>query len=288
MTTKPKLFIYVLLFPNGKRYVGVSRNWMKRWSGKFGKAITPVQKAIKHFGIENVRQFPLEYGERSCILELERLLIEKWKLTNRAFGYNCTLGGEESPMHSPLVVAKRSATIKGRPATEAQKASAKEVANRPETLARLRELGRKVMSRPEVQVKIAIARTTPEYHALRSALTIEQDLGASRRGVTNSEEHCAKLHEAWERRKASGEPVWTPAAIAAQTAGRTGKKRDKKTKARMKKANQATWDTATPEQRARHAAACAAGQKRRRERERAEAEDNPHSKLEKARSHEHL
>ena len=81
------LFLYVLIFPNGKRYAGISYDWRKRWSPRCGKkARSIVQKAILSFGRENVIQTPLAFGERVYILEMEKRAIAEWRLQDRRFG----------------------------------------------------------------------------------------------------------------------------------------------------------------------------------------------------------
>lgn len=254
----PLLFLYVLIFPNGKRYAGTSYSWKKRWTKSSTCGKTPVQKAIKHFGIGNVTTVPVAYGERTYILVMEVKAIADWKLTDRRFGYNVTLGGEQSPMHSPLVVAKRTKTIKDRPATEAQRKACKIRSNTPEAKARMAKLGSEVMSRPEVRAKGALSRTgvpspqrgrkwTPEYR--------EFILEARRRGKKSG---CPKGH------------VWSLEAIASQAAGRVGGKRSKKTKQKMSKSGIARWANMSPIERTQAVASLSAGQQRRRERERAE------------------
>lgn len=192
----PLLYLYVLIFPNGKRYAGASHNWKRRWVRNPKKAKTPVQKAIKHFGIKNVILAPLAFGERTYILEMERRAIAKWKLQDIRFGYNCTPGGDESPMHVPEIAAKVSAKNKGKAL------SAEAYQNLLKALAR------------------------PEYKALRSKLMSgrspspearekmrQAHLGVSpgNKGIPHTEEAHRKMREARKDKPHPGLGYrWTP------------------------------------------------------------------------------
>lgn len=89
--------VYVHVFPNGKRYVGITtQRPTKRWQR--GKSYTHnphLQRAIKKYGWDNIEH--IIYGKYSTAEEagdVERALIAKYKLQNPEYGYNISDGGE--------------------------------------------------------------------------------------------------------------------------------------------------------------------------------------------------
>ena len=104
-------YLYVLLFPNGKRYFGISKNVASRFKGHLRAATKGVdQRPLYRAMRKNVGQVvhqTLCVGSEDYIADLEILAIARWNTTDRRYGYNLALGGNTSPMSSPGV-AKRS------------------------------------------------------------------------------------------------------------------------------------------------------------------------------------
>ena len=112
-----KWCVYIHLFPNGKRYIGITSKRPKaRWSrghGYYDRNI-PIRRAIEKYGWDNIKHIIVATGlthEESCKMEQE--LIKKYKTNiNRYgnnYGYNLTDGGEGSLGHKvPEALIERS------------------------------------------------------------------------------------------------------------------------------------------------------------------------------------
>lgn len=95
-------YVYVHVFPNGKKYFGITKNNpMRRWQNGAGytKEQTPVYRAIHKYGWDNIQHIVLFSGlSLYDAQQKERDLIALHK-TNVArygtqYGYNATDGGE--------------------------------------------------------------------------------------------------------------------------------------------------------------------------------------------------
>ena len=107
---------------NGKRYIGITNNTVKRWYGK-GKHYDGCPRffnAIQKYGWDN---FTHKVIERGLTLEeaneRERFYIAKYKSTEKAHGYNITTGGDHAPTmlgkhHSEETKAKMRKAALGR------------------------------------------------------------------------------------------------------------------------------------------------------------------------------
>lgn len=89
--------VYIHLFPNGKRYIGITANDpKKRWGYGIGYKDQPrVYRAIKKYGWNNIEHMVLFSGLNrtdACKKEIE--LIRKYDTTNIKNGYNISLGGD--------------------------------------------------------------------------------------------------------------------------------------------------------------------------------------------------
>lgn len=86
--------VYEHIFPNGKRYIGISKQAEKRWRNGDGyHAQTKVHKAIQHYGWDNVKHNIIVDGVTKEQAEtLEKYLIAA--LDTIRNGYNITTGGE--------------------------------------------------------------------------------------------------------------------------------------------------------------------------------------------------
>lgn len=133
--------VYIHTFPNGKRYVGVTRNSLeKRWGYRGRNYKTQfVGKAIEKYGWENVQH------EVFCLCEtkesaerVERFLVKHYDTTNALYGYNILQGGDVSVNDAtPEMRYKLGNGNRGKPHTEEQKRKISEGCkrrfNRPES-----------------------------------------------------------------------------------------------------------------------------------------------------------
>lgn len=105
--------LYCLLFPNGKRYFGISNDVQLRLKGHLKCANAgsrlPIHCAIRKYGAPLLQV--LCVGSREYIAALEIAAIASFNTRDHTHGYNVTLGGDMSPMHTPVVAAKLSATL---------------------------------------------------------------------------------------------------------------------------------------------------------------------------------
>ena len=87
--------VYEHVFPNGKRYIGISKNGVSRWrkDGKGYKAQTKIAKAIEHFGWDNIEHnIILKNLSHDQANRCEAFLIDL--LDTIENGYNITKGGD--------------------------------------------------------------------------------------------------------------------------------------------------------------------------------------------------
>jgi hypothetical protein len=108
--SKNRVELYVLEFPNTKRYFGLSINAERRWKdhkkvAREGRRL-PVYDAIRAFGPETIAIKILAVGSPKYIADLEVKLIEIHQTRDRRFGYNVALGGDLGLMLTPEIRAK--------------------------------------------------------------------------------------------------------------------------------------------------------------------------------------
>ena len=98
MKTK-KYYVYIHLFPNGKRYVGLTtQNVNRRWNnGKKYKHQKVVYNAILKYGWDNISHQVFECDTEAEMKYLERYLIRFYNTTDHRYGYNVSEGGEGAP-----------------------------------------------------------------------------------------------------------------------------------------------------------------------------------------------
>lgn len=86
--------VYEHIFPNGKRYIGISSDAEKRWrNGKGYKKQTKVAKAIKKYGWDNIEHnIIVDNVAKEQAETLERYLIAELHTIDN--GYNVAIGGE--------------------------------------------------------------------------------------------------------------------------------------------------------------------------------------------------
>lgn len=108
----PRFEVYIHLFPNGKRYVGITcQGVFDRWNHGRGYS-GYVRKAIDKYGWENIRHFVLKksFTEEQA-KQKEKQLIAKHQSNTPKFGYNQTEGGDgtvgfKQPQYVKDAVAK--------------------------------------------------------------------------------------------------------------------------------------------------------------------------------------
>jgi len=86
------------VFPNGKKYIGITAQALKRrFDCGRGYQTNPMKRAIKKYGWENVRHELLFNNlEKEDAYKKEIELIEKYNTTNIENGYNISAGGSGS------------------------------------------------------------------------------------------------------------------------------------------------------------------------------------------------
>jgi len=188
--------LYVLIFPNWKRYFGITANTAEarlkeHLKNAFKrKLMTPVYCAIRKYGAPRLQC--LVIGDRRYIQDLEIAAISHFKTTDRRYGYNVTLGGDVSPMHSKEVADRVSASKRQR------------FMDDPEYADRLRAQAR-AMSAPEIRARTNAAIRTPEVSAKKSKKMTGRNLSAAHLAkmaeIQRDPEYRAKLsrsvREAW-------------------------------------------------------------------------------------------
>ena len=112
--------VYIHKFPNGKVYIGITRQEPKiRWGGGNGYVRNEyMHRAIKKYGWENIEHIILFDGlseEDAC--EIEKLLIKKYRANEKEFGYNIESGGQCSNLAESTKQKLREAHI-GKSASE--------------------------------------------------------------------------------------------------------------------------------------------------------------------------
>lgn len=89
--------VYIHLFPNNKRYIGVTINpTYVRWGGD-GRGYKPqphLYNAIKKYGWDNIEHIVYEVDTESEMFYLEKYLISYYQSNNPKYGYNKSTGGD--------------------------------------------------------------------------------------------------------------------------------------------------------------------------------------------------
>ena len=90
-----KYIVYCHIFPNGKKYVGITcQSPEKRWRNGKGYKGQIVYNPIKKYGWHNIAHKILYSGlTREEAEETEKRIIFEWKTNDRRFGYNIESGG---------------------------------------------------------------------------------------------------------------------------------------------------------------------------------------------------
>ena len=105
--------VYEHVFPDGKRYIGISKDPVKRWQsdGSGYRTNAPMYEAIKKYGWKRVKHRIIASGlTREQAREKERELIEEFDTINN--GFNTRTGGQVSSTYYSKHVMEMLRTIK--------------------------------------------------------------------------------------------------------------------------------------------------------------------------------
>ena len=95
--------VYVHVFPNGKLYIGATRQEpKKRWRGGGGyRNQKAMHEAILKYGWDNIKHIVLISNlKEDMAMEIEKALIEKYSTQDTLYGYNTKDGGQHFGEHS--------------------------------------------------------------------------------------------------------------------------------------------------------------------------------------------
>lgn len=215
--------VYVHIFPNGRRYVGMTVQIpAKRWGidGYGYKGQPYVFNAIKKYGWENIEHIIVQTGLTCSEAEdLERKLIKEYRSAEKGYGYNIDLGGNHQGKYSDERRRQISMQQKGRKLSpEACKRLSEARKGHPvsqETREKLRQknLGRKQSEETRRKISEANKRRGKEwreklawYSRNRSPETNEK-IRAALTGRKQSEETIKKRADALRGRRQSPEAI---------------------------------------------------------------------------------
>lgn len=95
--------IYMHIFPNGKKYIGItSQGAERRWrpNGEGYKEQGLINNAINKYGWDNVEHKVLRtVNTKEEAEEIEQMLISEYMTNKRQYGYNIRAGGQCSKGH---------------------------------------------------------------------------------------------------------------------------------------------------------------------------------------------
>lgn len=109
--------VYKHTSPSGKVYIGIAKNVKHRWrnNGSGYKGSTRIWYAIQKYGWDNFKhEIVAKNLTRQEACDMEIALIEQYKSTDPAFGYNLTSGGQHGTL-SPESIEKLRASQMGHP-----------------------------------------------------------------------------------------------------------------------------------------------------------------------------
>ena len=100
-----KWCVYMHISPSNKKYIGItSLKPEYRWKkGEGYRTQTVFYRAIQKYGWNNIQHEILEEGltrDEACMREI--YYIDKYKTTDRNFGYNISIGGDLGMMNTPV------------------------------------------------------------------------------------------------------------------------------------------------------------------------------------------
>jgi group I intron endonuclease len=185
--------IYCLVFPNGRLYIGKSKDFSNRWKKHEWKAKRGYQdyvyRAIRKYGWDNIQKVIIEElpPDKKILNEREKFWIKELKSRWEENGYNLTDGGDGAPNLSKESIEKMSASRKGKPAW-----------NKGKTGGHLTESHKKKISETE--------KGHPGYNKGRKMSSETcQKMSESRKGKEHSEEWKLNISKSTKGRTFSEE-----------------------------------------------------------------------------------
>lgn len=119
-------YLYMLHFPSGKKYIGITNKLKKRFQGHVAAtragSTLPVHQAFSLYGERSVTMEVIGESytrDKIAWMEIDAIALHR---TLAPYGYNISVGGDRGGMDSPEVRARVSASLKGK-YSEKQKAS---------------------------------------------------------------------------------------------------------------------------------------------------------------------
>lgn len=241
INSKPYGIIYCITNKvNGKRYIGqTTRTVSERFNGhlySFGRNGCPLlSAAIKKYGKEAFDVFVI--GSAATQYELDLLeikLIEQYRTTDRALGYNIAPGGFGGKQ-SPATIALRVSKTTGMKRTDEFRRGVS-----------ARTKGRRLSEETKAKISEAAQKRSPPSDETRAKLAAAAKLGvwtderrakasAKATGKFHSEETKQKLSAIVSGHKQSAETV------AKRVAANTGRVHSAEARLRMSEARKAYW-----------------------------------------------
>lgn len=88
--------VYMHIFPNQKKYIGISKNIKRRWNNGYGYIKNEdFTKAVNHYGWNNIKHIILFSNlTKEEAWNIEEKLIKKFSSNNPLYGYNIAPGGK--------------------------------------------------------------------------------------------------------------------------------------------------------------------------------------------------
>lgn len=153
--------VYKHTCPNGKAYIGITKNVEQRWNLGHGYDTQLFGRAVKKYGWNNIKHEILLDGltkEEAEQKEIE--LIEKYNLTNKQYGYNIMLGGQS-----------------GARGIEVSEETRKKMSEHSKQLWQNEEIRNRLLAHLAEISKKNVGRKMPEYaiESTRKALSVKVD-----------------------------------------------------------------------------------------------------------------
>lgn len=134
-------YVYCHTFPNGKRYVGITRTSLeKRWGKGANYGTCPLMnRAIQKYGWDNIQHDVIDTAESKEVAEVkERHYIGLFRSDQPEYGYNILPGGDIADNHlTDEIRYKLGNGKRGKPRTDEEKAKisagVRAVFSRPES-----------------------------------------------------------------------------------------------------------------------------------------------------------
>lgn len=171
--------LYSIDFPNGKKYIGLTNNPVRRAKGhsdsvRFGRSFR-LYNAIRKHGVGNVVMRVIAVGHHDYIHALEVAAISQYSTKNIAHGYNVLDGGAVNPMTSPLVREKLRASLTGRQDSEEVKKRKREswTPQRRDAMSAVHK-GKKISQAHRDKINAALAAKSERTRLSRFKVTKEE------------------------------------------------------------------------------------------------------------------